>query len=283
MITRPLRYAGSWYEADPIFLERQLNGFFAAVAKEELAPDDISALVVPHAGYAYSGAAAADAYKVVMGKKVERIFLLGPSHHIGFSGVAFPRVDFFETPFGKLSIDQEVIAALRQEPHFLEQEAAHSIEHSLEMQLPFIKKIFPNAALVPLLVGSLQNQQEVETIAASIKKYLREDDLVIISSDFTHYGPRFSFMPESEKMKEKIQEFDTRAYDYLEQLDVSGLLNFYQETGVTICGIYPIAILLALLPQKIKVSLLAYYTSQDVVKNDPEHSVSYMAIAFSKK
>lgn len=283
MINRPLRYSGSWYEADPVLLEQQINLFFANVTETILPAERVQALVVPHAGYLYSGAAAAAAYHVVSGKKVGRIFLLGPSHHVGFLGVGLPKADFFETPFGSISVDQKMVTTLLQEPHFVEQEEAHTLEHSLEMQLPFIKKIFPNASLVPLLVGNLQGEREVREVARSIKSCLQENDLLIISSDFTHYGPRFRFMPSSEKMHEKITELDTRAYRYLEQLDVSGLLNFYQETGVTICGLYPIAIALALLPYSTKTSLLAYYTSQDVVKNDPEHSVSYMAIAFSKK
>jgi AmmeMemoRadiSam system protein B len=282
-ITRHLRYAGSWYEADPVLLGRQMNSFFAGVkngARET--PDEVCALVVPHAGYAYSGAAAAAAYRTVIGKKVDRIFLLGPSHHVGFSGVGLTKVNFFETPFGELSIDQKVVMALLQEPHFLAQEEGHALEHSLEMQLPFIKKFFPEVSLVPLLVGTLQGEQEIREIAASIKSHLQENDLIIVSSDFTHYGPRFEFMPCPEQMQEKIQELDTCAYGYVQQFDVSGLLNFYQETGVTICGLYPIAILLALLPSHIQVSLLSYYTSQDIVKNDPEHSVSYMTIVFSK-
>ena len=84
-------------------------------------------------------------------------------------------------------------------------------------------------------------------------------------------------------MREKIKELDAQAYDYLQQHDVAGFLKFQQESGATICGFYPIAILLAMLPSNTHASLLAYYTSQDLVANDPEHSVSYMAVAFSKK
>ena len=283
---RALRCAGSWYEADPILLDQQIDGFFSRVAlveKKHQSPEFICALVVPHAGYAYSGAAAAAAYQVVIGKKVERIFLLGPSHHVAFSGVGLPKARFFETPFGDLSVDEKMVIALRQESHFLEQEEAHATEHSLEMQLPFIKKVFPKAALVPLLVGNLQGEQEVHDVAAVLKKYLREDDLIIISSDFTHYGPRFNYIPFQENVREKIKQLDAQTYYYLQQHDVAGFLKFQKETGATICGFYPMAILLATLPSNTHASLLTYYTSQDVVANDPEHSVSYMAVAFSKK
>lgn len=197
--------------------------------------------------------------------------------------MAFPKARFFETPFGNLSVDEAVITALRGEPLFLENEEAHSIEHSLEMQLPFIKKVFPKASLVPLLVGSLRGEQEVRDAAASLKKYLREDDLIIVSSDFIHYGRRFNYVPFQENVREKIKQLDAQAYYYLQQHDVVGFLKFQKETGATICGFYPIAILLALLPSNTHASLLAYYTSLDVVANDPEHSVSYMAVAFSKK
>ncbi len=284
-ITRPLRYAGSWYEADPVFLERQIDSFFdrLKLTQQKIdTPNSILALVAPHAGYTYSGMAAAAAYNTVINKKVSRVFLLGPSHYVRFAGVALPRAPFFETPFGNLPVDQEVVSMLKQQPHFLEQEETHAVEHSLELQLPFIKKLFPSAPIVPMVVGNLQSENEVDEVAGSIKFHLQENDLIIASSDFTHYGPRFGFTPCLEKRKEKIQELDARAYYHLQQLDPSGLLRFYQESGVTICGLYPIAILLALLPQKSKTSLRSYYTSQDVVKNDLEHSVSYMAITFSK-
>ncbi|MBX9578069.1 MAG: AmmeMemoRadiSam system protein B [Chthoniobacterales bacterium] len=286
MITRHLRYAGSWYEADPILLDQQIDGFFSRVAlveKKHQSPESICALVVPHAGYAYSGAAAAAAYQAVTGKKVGCIFLLGPSHHVAFSGVGLPKAHFFKTPFGDLTVDEKMVRALRQEPHFFEQEEAHAVEHSLEMQLPFIKKFFPKASLVPLLVGSLRGEQEVRDAAASLKKYLREDDLIIVSSDFIHYGRRFKYVPFQENVREKIKQLDAQAYYYLQQHDTVGFLKFQKETGATICGFYPIAILLALLPSNTHASLLVYYTSLDVVANDPEHSVSYMAVAFSKK
>ena len=281
---RTARYAGSWYESDPKVLEQQLTAFLKKaepIIQKSEGCLSVRAIVVPHAGYLFSGEVAAHAYRAAKNKKVKRIFLLGPSHYVGFHGVALPNVSFFETPLGSLAVDQEVIEALKKNSLFVEQSEAHRLEHSLEMQLPFIKKVFGTVPIVPLVVGTLSGEVEIREVAAWLQRFLQEDDLIVVSSDFTHYGPQFQYQPFDTCVRENIRKLNRKAYVHLQQLDLHGFLKFQKETGDTICGLYPLALLLAIIPSNTPSSLVAYQTSQDTKYADPKNSVSYLAITFS--
>ncbi|MFZ4116752.1 MAG: AmmeMemoRadiSam system protein B [Chthoniobacterales bacterium] len=282
---RKTRFAGSWYESDPLLLEQQLDAFLKKatihVANNSGDASSAIAIVAPHAGYAYCGEVAACAYYAARSTQVKRVILLGPSHYVAFHGIGLSMETGFETPLGSIPLDQATITLLREHYLFGEQEEAHRLEHSLEMQLPFIKKVFEEALLMPLLVGHLKDETEIREVVAFLKSFFQQGDLIVVSSDFTHYGPRFQYTPFSDHVQERIKQLDTRAYDFLKKLDLSGFLQFQKESQHTICGFYPLALLLAMLPAGTKASLLAHKTSQDVALADPEHSVSYMAIAFS--
>ncbi len=284
---RKARFAGSWYESDSLLLEQQLDAFVKkAVACVVNQSDDFSsviAIVAPHAGYNYCGKAAVCAYHAACRTKVKRVILLGPSHYVAFHGMGLSMATGFETPLGTVPLDQAAIALLRDHHLFGEQEEAHSLEHSLEMQLPLIKKFFGEPLLVPLLVGHLKNEAEIREVATFLKSFFQQGDLIVVSSDFTHYGPRFQYTPFRDHVQEQIKQLDRKAYYFLERLDLDGFLQFHQESQDTICGFYPLALLLAMLPAGSTASLLAHYTSQEITSVDPQHSVSYMAIAFSKK
>lgn len=280
---RKMQFAGSWYKDDPSELQRELDFFFKKaepIIKSYYATEKAYAIVVPHAGYIYSGAAAAHAYQVVKKQKVKRVILLGPSHYLAFHGVAISNNTAFETPLGKMELDRELAALLQEHPLIVKNEHAHQREHSLEMQLPFLKKIFPKAKLLPLIVGTLRNEIEIKELAVFLKKFLQEDDLIVVTSDFTHYGPRFHYTPFKDNLRENIRKLNRTAFQFLVQHDLAGFLEFQKTTRDTICGLYPLALLLALLPKEVKVALLNYYTSQEINHSDLEHTVSYLAMAF---
>lgn len=284
-LVRRTCYTGSWYEARPQLLEEQLNSFFqkATPIIESLQkpnPSRVLALVVPHAGYCFSGEAAAAAYLAVREQQVKRIFLLGPSHYVPFHGVGLPVASAFETPFGNLALDQEVLDVLKKRPLFSEQVEAHRREHSLEMQLPFIKKLWSDATLMPLLVGHL-SLTEMEAVAQELQRLLQLGDLIVVSSDFTHYGRRFGYIPFQDNICEQIMQLNRAAYHYLTKLDGKGLLAFQQQTGDTICGIFPLVLLLMMLPGDAVASLKKYYTSQDKMPSGSGESVSYLAVTFN--
>ncbi len=291
---RRAMYAGSWYEADPEQLRQQLEQFLNNVTTQvdtksvsPLAPDNpplehpVLAIVAPHAGYQFSGQAAAYAYKLVSGQPVKRVFLLGPSHHVGFHGGALPQQIVFQTPFGDLDVDKDVIAELKGYPLFAKMAQVHSVEHSLEMQLPFIRQVLGEVKLVPIVIGTLSDESEIRLMAEILKGYVARGDLVIVSSDFTHFGPRYDYQPFKSDIKEGIRKLDSRAFQLLSTRNLDHFLQFEAETKDTICGFFPCSVLAAMLPEGSKGTLLKYYTSADISSEETTNSVSYLAISFT--
>ena len=290
-------FAGTWYEADPSKLRSQLERYIDSAEKRmEKQPSDpalqanqviegpVLAVVAPHAGYAFSGETAAFSYEAAAkSRKVKRVFLLGPSHYVGFAGVALPAEHTFATPLGDLAVDTEVIEHLKSYPGFTVMPEVHRKEHSLEMQLPFIRKAFGDVKIVPLLVGSMHDADDIQMTAQMLRRYLRHDDLVVVSSDFTHYGPRYQYVPFKNNIRENVKKLDAEAFKWLNAVDLEQFLAFRDRTQDTICGFYPCAILLALLPAHAHATLLNYRTSQDTAGEDESNSVSYLAVAFSSK
>lgn len=290
--TRSPRFAGSWYPAQAEVLNNMLSTYLGE-AKSQLSSKPASegpgknviAIIAPHAGYIYSGRTAAFAYASLSNSKCKRVFLLGPSHYVSFSGAALPSQSIFETPIGNLEIEQATVKKLLQAKGFQQIDGVFDVEHSLELQLPWIYKTLPKVKLIPMAIGNV-DREIIAQIADAIKKELHQGDVIIISSDFTHYGPRFDYQPFNYEttiagLKEKIGQLDKEAFNCLKTIDNSKLLEFYQRTHDTICGIYPSTILLSLLPADAEAKLLNYRTSQDVEKDLEGNSVSYMAIAFS--
>ncbi len=305
---RSLRFAGTWYEAEPAKLSRQIESFLAAAGEKEskipVPQGQVLAVVAPHAGYMFSGKTAAYSYLAASksagsGQKIKRVFLLGPSHYKGFHGAALTLDKSFQTVLGELTVDTEVVEELRQNILFQEATKAHQQEHSLELQLAFIKACFGDVKIVPVLVGQLDDSFEARFIARELRQHLEDGDLVVVSSDFTHFGPRFEYEPfpyeSGGRFREKLKALDMEALRYLERNDLEGFMQFYKRTDDTICGVYALCVLLALLPEDSRGYLLDYKTSRDVLAvqdkldsdsdldlpaADDPHSVSYMAVEF---
>jgi hypothetical protein len=292
---RRATFAGTWYESDPAKLKVQLMRFLqtadAELKKTPIEPafshnekidGAVLAIVVPHAGYMFSGQTAAYAYDAAKSnRKFKRVFLLGPSHYAGFQGAALPAEKIFATPLGDLSLDKDVVDALGGYSNFAVMPEVHRREHSLEMQLPFIKQAFGDVKIVPIIVGALNDNSEVQLMAQVIRRYIEPGDLVVVSSDFTHYGPRYEYEPFTDNVREGVRNLDSQAFDCLNQRDLDAFIAFRVRTQDTICGFYPCSLLLALLPEGAHASLLRYRTSQDTHVEDDKNSVSYLAIAFS--
>lgn len=291
---RHAAFAGTWYEADAKKLRAQLSTFLSR-AKETLKQKPIEsdftcnfepsspllAIVSPHAGYMFSGQTAAFAYEQAKQQKPKRIFLLGPSHYVGFDGAVLPTENSFATPLGDLQIDTDVVQELSDFPLFRQSSEVHRKEHSLEMQLPFIRETFGEVKIVPIIVGTLSDEMDVQLMAQILRRYLRQDDLIVVSSDFTHFGPRYDYEPFHSDLKDNLRKLDGEAFEHLSNHDLPGFLQFKQRTNDTICGFYPCAVLAAMLPDDSFGSLLKYGTSQDAIAEDDRNSVSYLALAFS--
>jgi len=275
-IRRPA-VAGSWYSNDKATLAREIAGYLQQ-APRSLTGVTVRALIAPHAGYAYAGRCAAESFKQLEGQSVARVFLLGPSHYMAFEGVASLNVDAFETPLGLVPLDRAVLDALRKNPLVHDVPAAHAREHSLEIELPFLQTVLKDFTLVPLIVGQLTPSQAIE-LGALLKQQVGPRDLVVVSTDFTHYGPAFDFAPFRDDVKNRLSALDQGAFDRILAKDIKGIFSYAAQTGITWDGVTPTALMLATLPPTAHGTLLRYYKSGDA-DNEYTHSVSYGALAF---
>ena len=275
---RPSVCIGSWYPAGPEMLGQQIDGFFEGVPEPD-AGQKIVAMVCPHAAYVYSGKTAAWGYKHLQGSSFRRVVILGPSHYVAFTGLSIPRVGFYETPFGRVRVDQKVCETLLEKPLFQSISRAHEREHAIEIQLPFLQRTLGDFDLVPLVVGSLQ-EQDYEAVSQALKTLWDAETLLIASSDFTHFGPRFGYVPFTSDLRANITKLDQGAIDLIVQSDWKGFLTYQETTGATICGFRPIGLLLRSLPAHARGRLLRYTLSGDLT-GDYTNSVSYASIIFT--
>ncbi|GLX78693.1 hypothetical protein tinsulaeT_20330 [Thalassotalea insulae] len=197
--------AGKFYPLSAVELRHQLASFFAEHSPVNFIP---KALIVPHAGYFYSGAIAAKAYQLLENHECEfrRIALLGPSHHIALHTCAVPEDDLFITPLGEITIDKAAIEQLLALGLATSSDSAHHWEHSLEVQLPFLQYCLDDFTLVPLVVGQCSPQQVMQLIA-----YLRREQntLVVVSSDLSHYHPYAEAKIIDQQTCQQIEQYQT--------------------------------------------------------------------------
>lgn len=280
--------AGQFYPRDSRELDSMLDGFFA---EAESAGDSCGeagetrkarALIVPHAGYVYSGRTAAKTFAVSEGGSYKRALLIAPSHRVSFSGIALCDCDAYSTPFGDSRIDFAVVDSLRGENGFAVNDGAHDGEHALEVQLPFISKLFPELLIVPFVCGRL-DAILAENISGVLGRFWNEETLWVISSDFTHYGGAFDYLPFVNRVPERLRELDMGAVDRILDFDSAGFAEYIKKTGATICGANPIRILLDTILKSEKIDDLTAdlleLTNSGESTGDYSHCVSYAGIA----
>ncbi|MFZ2624079.1 MAG: AmmeMemoRadiSam system protein B [Propionibacterium sp.] len=186
MSTRPAAVAGSFYPADPKTLASTVRGLLDAVtpATCEFDPARIKALVVPHAGYVYSGSTAAGGYSLLRGRAISRVVVLGPTHRVAVRGIALPGCEAFGTPLGPLALDAGLVDAVSTLPGVSTRPDVHADEHSLEVQLPFVQLLFPKASILPVAVGEV----DARTVAALLDAvWGGPETLLVVSSDLSHF------------------------------------------------------------------------------------------------
>ncbi len=271
--------AGSWYPGDAQVLARYVDDQLDAAPRIET-QGPVRALIVPHAGYLFSGPTAAAAYRLVRGQAPRRVIVLGPAHRGGFKGLSIAAVQAYETPLGRIPLDREAIARLRRSPLVGSYAPAHKKEHSIEMQLPFLQRALkPGWHLVPILVGEMQTGDYARA-GALLRPLVDADTLVVVSGDFTHYGPRYDYLPfpPDARIEAHLARLDKGMLRFLADHDPAGLLAYRQRTGITACAFGPVMVLLNLMPPRARVRLLEYTTSA-ARNHDHRNSVSYMAVA----
>lgn len=271
--------AGAFYPDDPQELTAMISDFLARAKPPEI-EGRLRALIVPHAGYVYSGPVAAFGYSLVQKLirnsqfGVHKFLLLGPTHTVGFAGAALSTADEWETPLGRVSLWRPD----RIDPPFFDFDLAHSQEHCLEVQLPFLQCIYDIASpdtkvgakqsrslfsILPLILG----ETDPEEIARGLESWLDEQTLIIVSSDLSHYHP---YNQAVDLDKTTIEAILKKQFTIL-------------ETQGQACGMLPILALLHLAKKLDWQGQLLDYRNSGDTAGDKSRVVGYAAIAFSSK
>lgn len=274
--------AGRWFEASEKLLAKEVDGFFGQV-ENKYKDKKITAIISPHAGFTYSGKAAAAGFISVKDKSYKRVILLGVNHMVYLRKAALLDVDAFETPLGNVELDQPVVEELlKNEKYFISDPKAHVSEHSIENQLPFLQRgLKPGFKIVPILICDMSDDS-FKAVAKILKQYVDDQTLIVVSSDFTHYGQYFQYVPFKTDIRENLKKLDMGAVDLIIKKDFDGFSKYIDRTGATICGRNGISVLLNLLPEDAVGDLAMYYTSSEMT-GDFSSSVSYASIVFYKK
>lgn len=272
--------AGSWYDADPVRLKKQIQHWFQlASLPGGLTKKSPVAVISPHAGYVYSGPTAAYAYKTLIGRKYDRVIILGPSHRVYMKNqICIPSASGIRTPLGIVPTDQDALRVLGGQGFVRISDQIHYDEHSVQIQLPFLQcALEPPFKVIPVVTGQLDADAAGKT-ARILATLLTPSTLVVISSDFTHYGRDFGYVPFRDNIAENLRKLDLGAFERIQTGKADLFARYIEETGATICGEGPIRILLEMLHGQADFSLLHYANSADDNK-DYSHCVSYVAAA----
>lgn len=257
---RSAAVAGTFYPGDPIALRRTVTDLLAHAGTAG-DPRPLKALIVPHAGYVYSGPVAASAYARLGGLRgrIRRVVLLGPTHRVPVRGLALPEAERFSTPLGEVVLDQDAMQILSGLPQVVRSAAAHRMEHSLEVQLPFLQQVLGDFQLLPLAVGEATADEVAEVLE---RVWGGDETLIVISSDLSH------FLPDAVARK-----VDRGTVDAI--LALQPHLNHEQA-----CGATPVnGLLLAARRHGLHAVKLDVRNSSDTA-GDPGRVVGYAAFAF---
>jgi len=276
--------AGSWYEANPARLRAELDGYLRQATPKPTPA--LFAVILPHAGYAYSGPCAAVGAKALAAiPDLRRVIVLGFSHRIHMPNqISLPSTEtVYQSPLGDTPLDTPAIATLMAQPLFSDIPATRQGENSVEMQLPLLQAALSGHdwALLPITLGQLDEEIR-DQAAQALLPLLDEHTALVVSSDFTHYGPTFGYVPFRTGIEAKLRQLDGGAIEKILAGDASGFAAYCEQTGATICGRDSIGVFLRMLPAGFVAKELAYDTSGQMT-GDFENSVSYAAIAFERK
>ncbi len=257
-----------WYEQTQAGLVHQIaENFDIASTFFDVAVDanSIRVIIAPHAGYGYSGIAAASVYRLLFsGLKsasrikscknthIKRVIVLAPSHHVAFKGLAVPDFAIYRTVLGDIPVDQLAIDALKctqkasgATPIFKVVEGVYAQEHSLEVQLPFLQTTVADFKLVPLIVGDLPGEM-VNEVATVMRSIIDSTTLLVISSDFVHQGPNYGYQPFIRNVLDQVRQFDSQVVRAVVEGSLKKFTDVLEKTGATVCGREPLRIFLAL-------------------------------------
>ena len=275
--------AGQFYPGRPDELRRMLDNLFSkAVATKDL--PNVAAIIVPHAGYVYSGEVAASGFNQIdPDRTYDNVFVLGPSHHVGFEGAAVYCSGNFVSPLGTVEVNRGLGEELIKKcSMFTGRTDAHAYEHSIEVEIPFLQyRLKKHFRIVPIVLGA--NRPEIcREIGEALRPFLHEKNLFVISTDFSHY-PKYDDAMRVDKATAKaiMSNVPDNLIRSLRMYEQSGIPNL----ATCLCGASGVLTLLYMTSQGADVSYLPiqYKNSGDVTVGDKEHVVGYYAIAITKQ
>ena len=291
-VVRPATQANRFYTGDARELSEEVDSFLA-LHRNDAKYSNVAALIVPHAGYYFSGNVAASAYMAIDAKKqYKRIFLLGPSHHEWLDGASVnTEADWYATPLGNVKVDHETAVALTDtDSVFCYRSEAHDREHCLEVQLPFLQRIFKEVPPIVPIVISTNDYEKLKRMAEVLKPYFMDErsaegrsqgeNLFVISSDFSHY-PKY----------EDACELDAKTGKAIATGDVEefiATINANARSGkrnlqTSACGEFAIITLMLMLDSQYEVKHLMYQNSGDIDNHDHSRVVGYHSFAILRK
>ena len=278
------KIAGTWHPATEREVRAMASAWEESCAAEKMAaPENPNILILPHAGWAYSGRIAWRAVRLVKGARFKRAVVLAPSHRVWIENrLVAPEANAVATPLGEIPLDKEWIDSLALRAPVLRNDKVHENEHSAQIEYPLLKLALGNDfKLAPFIVCSLGPDQ-MAMCARALAQLIDKDTLLVISSDFTHYGSDFSYTPYGTdggaKVRERVAAVDAEAFSQVEKRDADAFAAYVAKTGATICGHVPIELAVRALPAKASLSRIVYATSGDDDK-DFSRFVCYLSAA----
>jgi len=270
---RPAAVAGTWYPGTAAALTSAIDRLLAGPAQAAGVTGDLVALIAPHAGLKYSGPVAAYAYQLLGERVFDLAVLVGPSHFVGFEGVAVYRSGAFETPAGLVPVDEDAAVTLMgSTPIVREHDAAHVREHSLEMQLPFLRRLAPDLPILPLVMG-YQTDATARALADGLARMLTgRRALLVASSDLSHYHAA-----------DVATRLDRVVLDHVTQFNADALQAELEANPDHACGGGPIvAVMRAARQLGATDAVTLHYADSGDVSGDKSSVVGYMAAAIGR-
>jgi MEMO1 family protein len=284
---RQPNFAGTFYEENKEKLLKQIETTFTSKHGPgkiiENKGNTIIGVVAPHAGYFYSGQCAAHAYKAIAeSKKPEIIIILGTNHAGTEENLI--QIEDYQTPLGITKVDTEFCQKLKQNCNLKENPETQNKEHSIEVQIPFLQYIFKeNIKIAPIIISYASDYKQIAQGIAKTIQETKKNVCIIASSDFTHYGVNYGYVPFTDNVEKNIYKLDSVAIKHITNLDTEKFVEYTQKKEATICG----ATAIATMTETCKIlgstqgKLLKYYTSGDITM-DYNNAVGYAAIIIEK-
>ncbi|NQT25453.1 AmmeMemoRadiSam system protein B [candidate division KSB1 bacterium] len=269
---RPSAIAGSWYPGSPRELLKTIQTYLDSVPP--LATNqEITGIISPHAGYAYSGQVAAHAYRCLQGLQFDTVIILSPMHRMPFSLYHVSNADYYETPLGRIPVNRDLVKKITANLNCSEVE--NDQEHSLEIQLPFLQVVLDDFDLVPIMIGHSQVYEVSDLVEAILPVCKEMKTLVIASSDLHHIADY-----------KAVVDADQRVVDALSTLNLNEVRQVLARADSSVCGRAAISALLEL-SMKLGLShldVLDHRNSGDITGNQGsgEYTVGYMSAVISK-